>query len=92
MSANQSSDIVKHMEQVMNSTMMKKVAAAVFAAGLMIGAGGTASAQVAGQSCSPNGATTTVVQNGRRNYYTCTNYKWVFVKSCPIGGGPCYTP
>lgn len=75
----------------MNRIMMKTVASAVFAAGLMIGAGGTASAQVAGQSCSPNGASTTIVSGGRRNYYTCVNHKWVFVKSCPIGGGPCYS-
>lgn len=75
----------------MNSTMMKQVSAAVFGVGLMIGAGGTANAQVAGQFCSPNGATTTIVQNGRRNYYVCNSNRWVFVKSCPIGGGPCYS-
>lgn len=76
----------------MNSTMTKKLAAAVFAVGLMAGVGGTASAQIAGQQCSPNGASKVVPENGRRSYYSCVNGKWVFVKSCPIGGGPCYTP
>lgn len=73
----------------MNRTMMKKLTAAVFAAGLMIGVGGTASAQVAGQYCSPNGASTTIVQGNMRYYYSCKSNKWVFVKACPIGGGPC---
>ncbi|UOF16615.1 hypothetical protein IEQ11_08215 [Lysobacter capsici] len=73
----------------MNRTMMKKMAAVVFAAGLAIGAGGTASAQVGGQYCNPNGATTTIVQGSWRYYYTCSSHKWVFVKACPIGGGHC---
>lgn len=73
----------------MNRTMMKKAAATVFAFGLLIGAGGTASAQVGGAYCNPNGATTTIVQGSWRNYYTCSGNKWVFVKACPIGGGRC---
>lgn len=73
----------------MKATMMKKATAAVFAMGMAMGFGGTASAQVGGQYCNPNGATTTIVQNGWRNYYTCSNHKWVFVKACPVGGGRC---
>lgn len=74
----------------MKRTMMAKVAGAVFVAGLAMGLGGTASAQIGGQFCSPNGASTTIVQNGFRYYYSCRNNKWVFVRGCPIGGGPCF--
>ncbi len=74
----------------MKPTLIKTVTAAVFAAGLGLGLGGTASAQVAGAFCSPNGASTTIVQNGIRYYYSCRNNRWVFVRGCPIGGGPCF--
>lgn len=73
----------------MKRTMIKRATAVVFAAGLAMGVGGTASAQVAGQWCSPNGASTTIVQNGWRYYYSCKSNKWVFVKACPVGGGSC---
>jgi len=72
----------------MKRTMMKAATAAVFAAGLVIGIG-AANAQVAGQFCSPNGAATTIVQNGWRYYYSCRSNKWVFVRACPVGGGHC---
>ncbi|QWP74616.1 hypothetical protein J5226_13000 [Lysobacter sp. K5869] len=72
----------------MKRTMMKAATAAVFVVGLAVGIG-AANAQVAGQYCSPNGAATTIVQNGWRYYYTCSNHKWVFVRACPVGGGHC---
>lgn len=74
----------------MKRTTMKRTAAVVFAAGLALGVGGNASAQVAGQYCSPNGASTTIVQNGYRYYYSCRSNRWVFVKACPVGGGMCF--
>lgn len=72
----------------MNGTLIKGAAAAV-ALGLAMAPSGTAKAQVAGQYCNPNGATTTIVSGGYRNYYRCVNNRWVFEKSCPIAGGPC---
>lgn len=80
---------VKEREQAMNRTMMKTLTTAVFAAGLMIGVGSTASAQVAGQACSPNGTSKSRVVGTIRHYFSCRNGKWVFVKMCPVGGGPC---
>ncbi|QCW27066.1 hypothetical protein FE772_16895 [Lysobacter enzymogenes] len=74
-------------EKFMKRTMMK-VAAAVFAVGL-VGGVGVANAQIGGAYCNPNGATTNIVQGSWRNYYTCSNHKWVFVKACPVGGGRC---
>ncbi len=76
----------------MKRTVMKAAAAAVFAMGLTLGLGGTASAQVGGSYCSPNGATTNIVQNGMRYYYRCENHKWVLTRACPISGGPCLEP
>ncbi len=73
----------------MKQTMIKTVAAAVFAAGLGLGLAGTASAQIGGAYCSPNGASTNIVQGSWRYYYTCQSNKWVFVKACPLSGGRC---
>lgn len=80
---------VTERKQAMNRIMMNKLAVAVFAAGLAMGVSGTASAQVAGAYCNPNGATTVVVQGSWRNYYTCKNHKWSLTKACPVSGGGC---
>lgn len=66
-----------------------KAAAASAVLGLAMLPNGTAHAQVAGQYCSPNGARTTIVSGGYRNYYICQGNRWVFEKSCPVAGGPC---
>ena len=69
--------------------MLIKAAAALLVSGLALASSGTAHAQVAGQYCSPNGARTTIVSGGYRNYYICQSNRWVFEKSCPVSGGPC---
>ena len=73
----------------MKQGLMKGIAIAVFVAAMSVSS--TASAAGPNIVCSTSlaGKTVYIQSGGWRYYYICRPPTWVFVKACPIGGGPC---
>ncbi len=73
----------------MKQGIMKGVAIAVFAAAMTIST--TASAGGPNIACNStlSGRTVYIESGGYRHYYICRPPVWVYLRSCPIGGGSC---
>lgn len=74
----------------MKQGIIKGVAIAFLVAGMSMS--GTASAAPPNIACtgSLSGKTVYVQSGGYRYYYICRPPNWIFVKACPINGGPCF--
>jgi hypothetical protein len=77
------------MKQGITKGITRGVAVALFAAAMSIA--GTASAAGPNIACTPslNGTVVYVVSGAYRYYYQCRTPTWVFLRACPIAGGPC---
>ncbi|MBP6750916.1 MAG: hypothetical protein KA144_14880 [Xanthomonadaceae bacterium] len=74
----------------MKQGIIKGVAIAAFAVAMSIS--GSASAAGPNIVCSTSlaGKTVHIVSGNYRYYYICRPPTWIFVKACPINGGPCF--
>ncbi|NOT87407.1 MAG: hypothetical protein HOP03_04410 [Lysobacter sp.] len=73
----------------MKQGIIKGIAIAVLVAGMSIA--GTASASGPNIACtaSLSGRTVFILSGGYRHYYICRPPVWVYLRSCPVNGGPC---
>lgn len=74
----------------MKQGIIKGFAIAAFAVAMSIS--GSAAAAPPNIACTATlaGKTVYVVSGSYRYYYICRPPTWVFVKACPINGGPCF--
>jgi hypothetical protein len=73
----------------MKRGIMKGIAIVLFATAMSIS--GPVSAAGPNIACTSNlaGRTVYIVSNGYRHYYLCRPPTWIYLRSCPVNGGPC---
>ena len=73
----------------MKHGLMKGIAIAVLVAGMSVST--TVSAAGPNIACTSTlaGRTVYIQSGGWRHYYLCRPPTWVYLRSCPVGGGSC---
>jgi hypothetical protein len=73
----------------MKQGIMKGIAIAVFVAAMSVSSTASASGPNIVCNSSLAGRTVYIQSGGYRHYYLCRPPTWVYLRSCPIGGGSC---
>lgn len=73
----------------MKQGIMKGIAIAVFVAAMSISSAASAAGPNIVCAGSLTGKTVYILSGGYRHYYICRPPVWVYVRSCPVNGGPC---
>lgn len=73
----------------MKQGIIKGLAIAAFAVAMSISGHAAAAGPNIACTSSLAGKTVYIVSGSYRYYYYCSPPNWIFVKACPINGGPC---
>jgi hypothetical protein len=72
----------------MKHGFMKGIAIAVFVAAMSVSSTASAAPNIA-CTASLAGKTVYILGGGYRHYYICRPPTWIYLRSCPVNGGPC---
>lgn len=73
----------------MKKGMIKGVSIAIFAAAMTMSGAASAGGPNIACNASLSGKTVYILSSGYRHYYICRPPVWVYLRSCPVNGGPC---
>jgi hypothetical protein len=73
----------------MKHGIMKGMAIALFVAGMSASTAVSAAGPNIACTSTLKGRTVYIESGGYRHYYLCRPPTWVYLRSCPIGGGSC---
>jgi hypothetical protein len=74
----------------MKKKMMNGFAITLFAAAMSISTSANAAGPNIACTAGLNGQVVYTQSGNYRSYYQCVSRKWVYLRTCPINGGPCF--